>query len=339
MLLRASLRSHVRQRSWPSLSSFTHPLSPSSSTPSFNNNGNHQYFASVASHIYKNKARPTAIPHEIVPGATGSFRTGLLAMKAGMTAEFDEWGVRHSLTVLAVEDCQVVQTKSWEEIQPSGEVKKRYQIQVGAGYRKEKHTTKPLQGHFKRAGIEYKRYLTEFPITEDAVLPNGTEITARHFVPGQLVDVVGTSIGKGFQGGMKRHGFAGQSASHGASKSHRSIGSTGGCQDPGKVFKGKKMAGRMGGKRVTQQSLKVYKIDTKRNLIFVQGSVPGNKGSTVKISDTKKWWKRGQQKMLAGLPFPTFFEEDGKNVSGKSWKNDVLVVPPPELDPLDYSVN
>ena len=286
----------------------------------------------MAAQVFPEKNRPTPVPHEIVLGATGSFRTGLLAMKAGMTAEYDEWGVRHALTVLAVEECQVTQTKSWEEVQPSGETKVRYQIQVGAGYRKEKHTTKPLQGHFKRAGTDYKRFVTEFPVTEDAVLPDGTEITARHFVPGQRVDIVGNSIGKGFQGGMKRHGFSGQSASHGASKSHRSIGSTGGCQDPGKVFKGKKMAGRMGGKRITAQSLEVYKIDTQRNLIFVKGSVPGNKGATVKISDTKKWWKKSQTQLIETrpLPFPTYFEEDGGG-------DGVIVRTPSVLDPLDYS--
>ena len=318
MILRHQIRSHVRQRSWPSVP-FAHT------------------FASVAADVFPDRSRPTAVPHENTPGATGSFRTGLLAMKAGMTAEFDEWGVRHALTVLAVEDCQVVQTKSWEEMLPSGDKRFRYQLQVGAGYRKEKHTTKPLQGHFKRAGINYKRYLTEFPVTEDAVLPNGTEITARHFVPGQRVDVVGTSIGKGFQGGMKRHGFGGQSASHGASKSHRSIGSTGGCQDPGKVFKGKKMAGRMGGKQITSQSLEVYKIDTDRNLIFVKGSVPGNKGATVKVSDTKKWWKKSQCKLVVAnpLPFPTFFQEDGGK---KTSENEIIMVTPSELDPLDYSL-
>ena len=136
---------------------------------------------------------------------------------------------------------------------------------------------------------------------------------------------------------MKRHGFAGQGATHGATKSHRSIGGTGGCQDPGKVFKGKKMAGRMGGKQITQQSLEVYKVDTERNLIFVKGSVPGNKGETVKIADTKKWWKKSQRRLVSAksLPFPTFFVEDihEEDTTG------VLVKRPSELDPLDYSTS
>ena len=257
-------------------------------------------------------------------------------MKVGMTAEFDSWGVRHALTVLQVENCQVLQTKTWDELLPSGETRKRASLQVGAGFRKAKHTTKPLQGHFARAGVtEFKRHICEFPVTLDAVLPDGTTVTARHFVPGQRVDVVGTSIGKGFQGGMKRHGFKGQGASHGASKSHRSIGSTGGCQNPGKVFKGKKMPGRMGGKQVTSQSLEVFKIDTARNLIYVIGNVPGNKGATVKVVDTKKWWKKAQLAALPKLPFPTFFEED----MAAGGDDEILLRPPLEVDPLDYSMN
>ena len=159
-------------------------------------------------------------------------------------------------------------------------------------------------------------------------------ITARHFLPGQRVDVIGTSIGKGFQGGMKRHGFAGQPATHGASKSHRAIGSTGGCQDPGKVFKGKKMPGRMGGKRITQQCLEVYKVDTARNLLFVRGAVPGHKGSAVRVQDAKKWWTGGQLGILDELPFPTFFKED-EDVKGGG----VLTRAPAEIDPLNYSLH
>jgi len=329
MLLRGGhLRTLVRRRSWSNLNITTSTTIPSSSAAPF---------GSLASEIYSQTERPVAMPHEVVKGETGSFRTGLLAMKAGMTAEFDEWGVRHALTVLAVEDCQVIQTKSWEETLPNGKKMTRYQLQVGGGFRKEKHTTKPLQGHFKRAGTDFKRFLCEFPVTEDALLPDGTELVARHFVPGQRVDIIGTSIGKGFAGGMKRHGFAGQGASHGASKSHRSLGSTGGCQDPGKVFKGKKMAGRMGGKQITQQSLEVYKVDSERNLIFVKGSVPGNKGATVKITDTKKWWKKSQRQLvdMKPLPFPTFFSEDAH----RDEKTGIIFMQAPQLDPLDYSLS
>ena len=252
-----------------------------------------------------------------------------------MTAEFDEWGVRHPLTVLAVENCQVIQTKRWTEKLPDGRTRDRASLQVGGGFRKDKHTTKPLKGHFARAGVsENKRYVVEFSITPDAALRDATALTARHFLPGQRVDVIGTSVGKGFQGGMKRHGFAGQPASHGVSKTHRAIGSTGGCQDPGKVFKGKKMPGRMGGKRITQQCLEVYKVDTDRNLLFVRGSVPGHKGSVVRVQDTKKWWTGGQRGLLGELPFPTFFKED-EEVRGSG----VLIRKPPEIDPLNYSLS
>ena len=139
-------------------------------------------------------------------------------------------------------------------------------LQLGAGERKPKRVTKPLQGHFRAANVDFKEKLAEFRVTEDAMLPVGTRLNARHFVPGQYVDVTGTSIGKGFQGGMKRWGFSGQPASHGVSKTHRSLGSTGQCQDPGKVWPGKKMPGRMGGKRVTTQALLVYKV---RKTVFV----------------------------------------------------------------------
>ena len=251
-----------------------------------------------------------------------------------MTAEFDEWGVRHPLTVLSVEDCRVLQAKRWTERLPSGESRERASLQVGGGFRKAKHTTKPMRGHFSRAGVEeFKRHVAEFPITPDAVLRDATSITARHFLPGQRVDVIGVSSGKGFQGGMKRHGFGGQPASHGASKSHRSIGSTGGCQDPGKVFKGKKMPGRMGGARVTQQCLEVYKVDTARNLLYVRGCVPGHKGSVVRVQDTKKWWKGAQRNVLEQLPFPTFFKEDEEHLGGG-----VQTRAPPEIDPLNYSL-
>merc|ERR1711871_139595 len=168
----------------------------------------------------------------------GARRCGAMAMKVGMAPLWDEDLGRVACTILHIEDCQVVQVKSLNEEESL--------MQVGAGKANLRRLKKPQKGHFDKAGVEPKRSLCEFRVTKDAVLPPGTHISAQHFVPGQRVDVRGRSIGKGFQGGMKRWGFAGQGASHGVSKTHRHIGSTGQSQDAGKVFKGKKMPGQMG---------------------------------------------------------------------------------------------
>ena len=212
-----------------------------------------------------------------------SRRTGALALKVGMVPVWDKWGVRHPCTVLWMDNCKVTQVKTASKEGYFG-------IQVGIGYKKDKHTTVPMKGHFEKAGVSPRRKVSEFRVTEDALLPIGTPITARHFGVGQFVDVCGTSIGKGFQGVMKRHGFKGQPATHGVSKTHRQGGSTGQSQDPGRVFKNKKMPGRMGGKRITQPGLQIHKIDPEKNLIYVRGAVPGHKGNYVRITDTKKQW-------------------------------------------------
>ncbi|KAG0213670.1 54S ribosomal protein L9, mitochondrial [Mortierella sp. GBA30] len=228
-----------------------------------------------------------------------SVRTGVIARKKGMTAMWDEWGVRIPVTVLQIEQNQVVHVLNEETHGYTA-------LQIGSTDRSEKNVTKPMLGHFEKAGVEPKRKLFEFRVTPDAVLPVGTELVASHFVPGQFVDCSAPTMGKGFQGAMKRHGFGGQPASHGTSVTHRSLGSTGQRKDPGKVFKGKKMAGRMGGDQATVQSLKVMKVDKDLNLIYVKGAVPGVDDQFVKVRDAIK--KRGNKIApvdLLPLPFPT----------------------------------
>ncbi|KAJ2383337.1 hypothetical protein GGI05_005351 [Coemansia sp. RSA 2603] len=227
-----------------------------------------------------------------------SKRTGVIARKKGMTAMWDEWGVRVPVTVLQLENVQVVSI-----LKTSNPGLAR--LQIGCGTRKEKNVTKPMMGHFKAHGVEPKAKLFEFPITPDAVLPVGTEITAAHFVPGQLVDVTAPSLGKGFQGVMKRWGFAGGPASHGNSLSHRSLGSTGNI-NPARVYPGKKMPGRMGGKNVTVMRLPVMKVDTALNCIWVKGSVPGYDDQFIKVRDSIKLIKHRLFPDGANIPFPTY---------------------------------
>lgn len=218
-------------------------------------------------------------------------RTGLIVQKLGMTQVFTGEGNQVPVTVLKVDDCQVVAVRNEDK---DGYVA----VQLGAGKAKVKNTTKGLRGHFAKAKVEPKRNVAEFRVAPDAVLEVGAELSAAHFVPGQYVDVTGTSIGKGFAGVMKRHNFAGLRASHGVSVSHRSHGSTGNNQDPGRVFKGKKMAGHMGAHRVTTLNLEVVEIDEDRGLILVRGAVPGSEGGWVLIRDAVK------RAAPEGLPFP-----------------------------------
>ena len=208
-------------------------------------------------------------------------RSGVIAKKLGMTRLFLEDGRQVPVTVLQLDNLQVVAQRTAERDGYSA-------VQLGAGTAKAKRTTAAMRGHFAAAKVEPKRKIAEFRVTPENLIDVGEEITADHYFEGQFVDIAGTSIGKGFAGAMKRHNFGGLRASHGVSISHRSHGSTGQCQDPGKVFKGKKMAGHLGAVRVTTQNLQVVRTDSDRGLIMVKGSVPGSKGGWVTIKDAVK---------------------------------------------------
>ena len=208
-------------------------------------------------------------------------RSGLIAQKLGMTRIYTDEGVVVPVTVLKVDNCQVVAQKTSDKDGYTA-------LQLGAGIPKIKRLTKAERGHFAVAKVEPKRKLKEFRVSPDNVIPVGAEITVEHFVPGQFVDVTATSMGKGFAGGMKRWNFRGLRATHGVSVSHRSIGSTGNRQDPGKVFKNKKMPGHLGAETTTTQNIVVVKTDLDRGLILVKGSVPGVKGAWVSVRDAVK---------------------------------------------------
>ncbi len=208
-------------------------------------------------------------------------RSGVIAQKIGMSRIFTDEGEHIPVTVLQLDNCQVVAQRTKE--------KHGYcALQLGVGTAKVKNVTRAQRGHFASARVEPKKKLVEFRVSEDNLIEVGAEITADHFVKGQYVDATGRSIGKGFAGAMKRHGFGGLRASHGVSISHRSHGSTGQCQDPGKVFKGKKMAGHMGDAKVTAHNLTIVDTDAERGIILVKGAVPGSKGGWVTLRDAIK---------------------------------------------------
>jgi large subunit ribosomal protein L3 len=224
-------------------------------------------------------------------------RTGLIAQKLGMTRIFTDDGNHVPVTVLRVDNCQVVAQRT---VETDGYTA----LQLGVGAAKVKNVTKPQRGHFAKAKVEPKARLVEFRVTDDALVDVGAEITVGHFVPGQRVDVTGTSIGKGFAGGMKRWNFGGLRATHGVSVSHRSLGSTGQRQSPGKTFKNKKMAGQLGNERVTTQNLEVVSADIERGVLMLKGAVPGSPGGWVLIKDAVK------RKPPDGLPFPAALRSD-----------------------------
>ncbi len=209
-------------------------------------------------------------------------RTGLIAQKMGMTRLFGDDGSHVPVTVLKVDKCEVVAVRTADK---DGYLA----VQIGTGRAKPKNVSKPMRGHFAKAKVEPKAVVGEFRVdSEQALLEIGAEIHVGHFVAGQYVDVSGVSVGKGFAGAMKRHNFGGLRASHGVSISHRSHGSTGNRQDPGRVFKGKKMAGHMGHRQVTVQNLEVFGVDPDRGLILLKGGVPGPKGGYLRITDAVK---------------------------------------------------
>lgn len=208
-------------------------------------------------------------------------RTGLLAKKLGMTHVYDDLGNHVPVTVLSLEGCQVVAQKTKERDGYSA-------VQLGAGEAKPKRVSKAERERFAKAGVTPKRKLVEFRVADENLVDVGEELIAGHFLPGQKVDVSGVTVGKGFAGAMKRHNFGGLRATHGVSISHRSHGSTGQCQDPGKVFKGKKMAGHMGAVRCTTQNVEVARVDIDQNLVLIRGAVPGSKGAWIEIRDAVK---------------------------------------------------
>lgn len=228
-------------------------------------------------------------------------RTGLIARKEGMTRVFDENGRSVPVTVLKIDECQVVAHLTEEQ---NGYVA----VQLGAGKAKVKRVSKGVRGHYAKAKVEPKKKVAEFRVAPENLVEVGAELGANHFVAGQFVDVSGTSKGKGFAGAMKRHNFGGMRASHGVSVSHRAHGSTGQCQDPGKVFKGKKMAGQMGNERVTVQNLRVVGVDLEDNIVLVKGAVPGANGEWILISDAVK------RAANVDLPLPAGIKPKAKDV-------------------------
>jgi len=232
-------------------------------------------------------------------------RSGLIVQKVGMTRLFTEAGKHVPVTVLKLDKCQVVAQRTEEKDGYSA-------VQLGSGFAKVKRTSSAMRGHFAKAKVEPKRRVAEFRVSADNMIDVGAELSASHFIEGQKVDATGVSIGKGFAGAMKRHNFGGLRASHGVSISHRSHGSTGQCQDPGKVFKGKKMAGHMGDSRVTIQNLEVVKTDTTRGLVMVKGAVPGAKGGWVLLRDAIK------RPLPDDLPYPAGLVADEAPVEGEA---------------------
>ncbi|GHB49029.1 50S ribosomal protein L3 [Pseudovibrio japonicus] len=234
-------------------------------------------------------------------------RSGVIAQKVGMTRIYNEAGEHVPVTVLRLDNCQVVAHRTADKNGYTA-------LQLGVGAAKVKNTNRAMRGHFAVAKVEPKRKLAEFRVSEENLIEVGAELTADHFLNGQFVDVTGTSIGKGFAGAMKRHNFGGGRASHGVSISHRAHGSTGQCQDPGKVFKGKKMAGHLGAERVTTQNLKVVRTDVERGLIMVEGSVPGSKGGWILVRDAIK------KSLPENAPVPGAFRQNSAVAAAEAGK-------------------
>jgi large subunit ribosomal protein L3 len=238
-----------------------------------------------------------------------AMRSGLIAQKMGMTQVYRETGEQVPVTVLRLENCQVVAHRTQDKNGYTA-------LQLGVGLAKAKNTPKAMRGHFAVARVEPKRKLAEFRVSPENMIAVGAKLSADHFLEGQMVDVTGTSIGKGFAGVIKRHHFASVGATHGVSVSHRSHGATGQCQDPGKVFKGKKMAGHLGAVRVTTQNLEIVRTDAERGLILIQGAVPGAKGGWILIQDAVKKPRPDE------VPLPGSFQLPEAEATGAQTKAD-----------------
>ena len=246
-----------------------------------------------------------------------SVRTGVLGFKAGMTADWDVWGVRRPLTVIQLDEVVVTAVRSAAAHGYSA-------LQVGSRAPKPQRVSRAAAGAFRAAGLAPRQHLAEFRVSPEAALPVGASITCRHFVPGQALKVTGVTQGKGFQGVMKRHHFAGQGASHGNSLSHRVPGATGSRQDPGKVMKGKKMPGQMGGGTVTVDGLLLYKIDVRRNLLYVVGAVPGNPRTLLRVCDSRK------RPFKSAPPFPTHEASAADRAALELWAAGAFLPPAEE---------
>jgi len=227
-------------------------------------------------------------------------RAGALGYKVGMTGVYDMWGIYHPLTIIHVDRCQVTQIKTKEKEGVNS-------LQIGVGEKKVQKMKKPLMGHFMKAGTPYKQYVRDFKVDPENFLPPGFMISVRHFTVGQLVDVRAVTTDKGFQGAMKKWGFHGMRATHGVSVAHRHLGSTGASTNPGRVFKGKKMHGKMGGHTIKIHNLPVYKIDYPRSLIYLRGPVPGKEGNLIELSDS--FFKPEANEGI--LNYPTFVPKEG----------------------------
>ncbi len=246
-------------------------------------------------------------------------RTGVIAKKLGMARFFDEAGAHVPVTVLSLEGCQVVAQRTKDK---DGYVA----LQLGAGSKKPKNTSKAMRGHFAKGEVEPKHKLVEFRVSEDNLIDVGAEITADHFLPGQKIDVTATTVGKGFAGAMKRWNFGGLRATHGVSVSHRSHGSTGQRQDPGRTFKGKKMAGHLGQETVTTLNVTVWRVDVERGLILVKGAVPGTEGTYVKVRDAVK------SALPAEAPKPGAFKSAGQPAQAAAAAEEPAVTEAPAQD-------
>ena len=249
-------------------------------------------------------------------------RVGAMAYKVGMMSIYDDWGILRPITVLHLDRNQIIQHFTEEKNGFNA-------MQVGFGEKSLNTINKCQMGHFLKAGVHPKRHLKQFNVDPEHFLPIGFQIGPRHFTPGQFVDVISVAKNKGTTGAVRKWGFKGQSNSHGTTKTHRSLGSTGQCQDAGRVFKGKRMHGRQGGKRVPQRNLKVFRVDHNRSLIFVQGTVPGKIGEVVQIKDAWLKWEENQEI----LNYPTFIPKEGVKYAN------IVQMEAPEDDPNEFMLH